>query len=312
MKPITFQPLYMERVWGGRELERKYGRALPSPDTPYGESWEMTDRPDEQSVVSSGDYEGYTLGQLWQEKRTEVFGSGFETDERFPLLIKILDARDDLSIQVHPPAEIAPDLGGEPKTEMWYIADAEPDAKLYVGMKEGVCREDFQQAIENGTVDQVVHAISPKAGDSIFIPSGRLHAIGAGLLIYEIQQNSDTTYRVFDWNRMGLDGSPRQLHVEESMQCIDFTDVEPAMDIPKGNCLASCSYFQVDQLTLAANTSVGNPDPERFSIVTVVKGVLESKDGRRYEAGDFLLLPRDSEPLTAHTDAVILQTTIPR
>ena len=227
------------------------------------------------------------------------------------MLIKILDARDDLSIQVHPPAEIAPDLGGEPKTEMWYIADAEPDAKLYLGMKEGISREDFQQAIENGTVDQVVHAISPKAGDSIFIPSGRLHAIGAGLLIYEIQQNSDTTYRVFDWNRMGLDGSPRQLHVEESMQCIDFTDIEPTMDSPKGNCLASCSYFQVDQLKLSANSKVTNPSPERFSILTVVTGVLKSSNGQRYKTGDFILLPRSAEPLTTESDALILQTIIP-
>ena len=312
MQPITFTPLYMERVWGGRELEKKYGRNLPSADQPFGESWEMTDRPEEQSVVADGPFKGLTLGELWREKREEVFGSGFETDERFPLLIKILDARDELSIQVHPPTEIAPNLGGEPKTEMWYIADAEPDAKLYVGMKEGISREDFQQAIENGTVDQVVHAISPKAGDSIFIPSGRLHAIGAGLLIYEIQQNSDTTYRVFDWNRMGLDGSPRQLHVEESMQCIDFTDVEPTMDNPKGNCLASCSYFQVNQLKLSANSKVTNPNPERFSIVTVVTGVLRSSNGQRYRTGDFILLPRSAEPLTTESDALILQTIIPR
>ena len=312
MQPITFTRLYMERVWGGRELEKKYGRTLPSADSPFGESWEMTDRSDEQSIVTDGPYKGSNLGQLWQEKREEVFGVEFEGDERFPLLIKILDARDDLSIQVHPPTEIASELDGEPKTEMWYIADAEPDAKLYVGMKAGVSRDDFQQAIENGTVDEVVHAISPKAGDSIFIPSGRLHAIGAGFLIYEIQQNSDTTYRVFDWNRMGLDGQPRQLHVDESMRCIDFSDTEPGMDTPDGNTLASCSYFQVDRLQLTANSRVENPDPERFSIVTVVEGTLESTDGRRYVAGDFLLLPRDAEPLTAHENATILQTTIPR
>lgn len=311
MQVITFTPLYMERVWGGRELETVYGRALPTADSPFGESWEMTDRPDEQSVVDHGPLEGQSLEQLWQEKREQVFGVGFAAEERFPLLIKILDARDELSIQVHPPAEIAPELGGEPKTEMWYIAAADPGAKLYVGMKEGVTREDFQAAIENGTVDQVVHALTPKAGDSIFIPSGRLHAIGAGLLIYEIQQNSDTTYRVFDWNRMGLDGVPRQLHVEESMRCIDFTDTEPSMDIPNGNTLASCAYFQVDQLILNAGTSVGNPDPERFSIVTVVEGALESADGRKHVAGDFLLLPRGAEPLTATENAKILQTTIP-
>lgn len=311
MDTMTFTPLYMERVWGGRELEMIYGRTLPESNIPYGESWEMTDRIGEQSAVNEGVFLGMTLGQLWQEKREEVFGIGFENDERFPLLIKILDARDELSIQVHPPADIARDLGGEPKTEMWYIADATPGAKLYVGLKNGVTREDFQQAINDSTVDQLVHAIEPKAGDSIFIPSGRLHAIGAGFLIYEIQQNSDTTYRVFDWNRVGLDGVPRQLHVEESMRCIDFTDIEPSMDTPDGDTLAYCSFFKVDRLELKAGTSIANPDPERFSIVTVVTGEVRSSDGRIHKAGDFLLQPRNAAPLSAVDSATILQTTIP-
>ncbi|MGB0776246.1 MAG: type I phosphomannose isomerase catalytic subunit, partial [Akkermansiaceae bacterium] len=158
MDAITFQPLYMERVWGGRELETIYQRELPKPNTPYGESWEMTDRPGEQSVVLSGTYQGETLGSLWQNHRDEIFGNGFSND-RFPLLIKILDARDDLSIQVHPPAAIATELSGEPKTEMWYIADAAPDAKLYVGLKQGVSEADFRKSIQSGTVDQVVHAV---------------------------------------------------------------------------------------------------------------------------------------------------------
>jgi len=312
METITFTPLYMERVWGGRELEKMYGRQLPTPNSPFGESWEMTDRPDEQSIVNHGPLSGKSLADLWNTQREEVFGSGFENDDRFPLLIKILDARDELSIQVHPPTEIAPELGGEPKTEMWYIADATEDAKLYVGLKSGVSRDDFQKAITNGTVDQVVHAITPKAGDSIFIPSGRLHAIGAGLVIYEIQQNSDTTYRVFDWNRMGLDGQPRQLHIEESMRCIDFDDVEPPMDTPNGNTLATCPFFKVERLALKASSSIGNPDPHRFSIVTVVSGEVESTDGRTHTTGDFLLMPTNAPPLTAKNDVIILQTTIPR
>lgn len=312
MQAITFTPLYMERVWGGRELENIYHRQLPNADSPFGESWEMTDRADEQSVVSHGPYKGLDLGRLWKQHREEIFGLGFDNEERFPLLIKILDARDDLSIQVHPPAELAAELNGEPKTEMWYIADAAPGAKLYVGVKEGVSREDFETAIHNGTLDQVVHAIDAKPGDSIFIPSGRLHAIGAGFLIYEIQQNSDTTYRVFDWNRVGLDGSPRQLHINESMRCIDFTDFEPEMDSPKGNNLASCPFFNVDRLTLQAGASLGNPDPDRFSIVTVINGEVQSADGRVHQAGDFLLLPRNVEPLSIRSDSSVLQTTIPR
>lgn len=311
MNVITFDSLYMERVWGGRELEKVFGRKLPADKTPYGEAWEMTDRPAEQSLVNHGALKGFSLNELWMNRREEIFGSGFEDTPRFPLLIKILDARDKLSIQVHPPASVAAELGGEPKTEMWYIADATPDAKLYVGLKAGISKVDFQNAIENGQVDEVVHCITPKPGDSIFIPSGRLHAIGAGLLIYEIQQNSDTTYRVFDWNRMGLDGKPRQLHVEPSIRCIDFDDIEPGMDEPNGPTLATCPYFRVDRLNIAANSTLTNPDSDRFSIVTVISGEIESSDGRTHKAGDFLLLPRACKELRAKSDSRILQTSIP-
>ncbi|MDB4055181.1 class I mannose-6-phosphate isomerase [Akkermansiaceae bacterium] len=312
MHVITFKPLYMERVWGGRELEKIFERELPAAGTPYGEAWEMSDRPAEQSIVNHGPMKGTSLNELWQNSREEIFGSGFEDSPRFPLLIKILDARDKLSIQVHPPAEIASELGGEAKTEMWYIADALPGAQLYVGLKAGITKADFQDAIEKGSVDQAVYSITPQRGDSIFIPSGRLHAIGAGLVIYEIQQNSDTTYRVFDWNRMGLDGVPRDLHVEQSIRCIDFSDVEPGMDEPNGNTLATCPYFHVDRLNLSTGTMLGNPDQERFSIITVVSGELESSDGRTHQEGDMLLLPRASQALRAAADSIVLQTTIPR
>ena len=169
----------------------------------------------------------------------------------------------------------------------------------------------FEDAIKTGTVDQVVHSITPKAGDSIFIPSGRLHAIGAGLLIYEIQQNSDTTYRVFDWNRMGLDGQPRELHIDQSLSCIDFSDIEPEMDKAQGNTLASCPYFRVDRLLISENAILKNPDPDRFSIVTVISGELCCDDGTIYRVGDFLLLPRNASPLKASVDATVLQTSIP-
>ncbi|MCU0779273.1 MAG: class I mannose-6-phosphate isomerase, partial [Akkermansiaceae bacterium] len=186
MQPITFKPIYMPRVWGGRELERVYGRQLPDADQPYGESWEIVDRGNEQSIVDEGALAGTALHDLWTDRREEIFGSGYEAQPRFPILIKILDARDDLSIQVHPPVDRAAELGGEPKTEMWFIADCDPGAKLYVGLKHGVSRKDFERAITGGGVEACVHAIEPKPGDSIFIPSGRLHAIGAGFLIHEI------------------------------------------------------------------------------------------------------------------------------
>ena len=306
MEPITFSPIYMTRVWGGRSLETIYDRQLPD-EQPYGESWEMSDREEEQSIVDTGPYAGKSLHELWTNHQEEIFGSGL-TGDRFPLLIKILDARDDLSIQVHPPVEKAEELGGEAKTEMWYIAACDPGAKLYVGFKNGVSKEDFEASLQDGTVADKVHAIEPQKDQSIFIPSGRLHAIGSGFLIYEIQQNSDTTYRVFDWNRLGLDGKPRDLHVEQSMQSIDFDDIEPGMDHPEDSTIASCDYFVIDQIE--GQAEIQNPG-DHFSILTVVKGTLTSQAGRKFKAGDFLLLPKDGTALKASHDARILQTTIP-
>jgi mannose-6-phosphate isomerase len=311
VEPITFKPLYIERVWGGRELERLYGRVLPDPTKPIGESWEIVDREAEQSIVDQGPFAGISLHELWSLRRDEIFGPGFADHSRFPLLIKVLDARDDLSIQVHPPAHLAAGLGGEAKTEMWYIADCDPGAKLYVGLRNGVTRQDFEQAIASGTVADCVHTLFPRPGDSIFIPSGRLHAIGAGFLIHEIQQNSDTTYRVFDWNRPGLDGKPRDLHVAESLTSIDFDDFEPAMDRPDGDRLATCPYFVTDKKAMGAGQSIGNAVPGRFSILSVVDGALESRMGRRFGIGCFLLLPCNADSLTAVEDSTVLQVTLP-
>ena len=311
MNPITFKPLYMERVWGGREFERVYHRSLPDPAQPFGESWEIVDREGEQSVVDEGPLAGKTLHELWTFHREDIFGSGYESHPRFPILIKMLDARDELSIQVHPPARLAAELGGEPKTEMWYIADCDPAAKLYVGLKQGVTKADFEKAIEDGSVEQCVHAIAPQPGDSIFIASGRLHAIGAGFLIHEIQQNSDTTYRVFDWNRLGLDGKPRQLHLAQSMASIDFDDFEPAMDVPDGDNLATCEYFRTDRKSLAAGETITHPEPGRFSILSVAEGALLSVAGRHFDKGQFILLPRNAAPLQATCDSTILQVTLP-
>jgi mannose-6-phosphate isomerase len=310
MEPLTFNPLYMTRVWGGRELERVYGRQLPEADTPYGESWEIVDRENEQSVVDEGPLAGTSLHELWMRRREEIFGVGYESHARFPVLIKILDARDDLSIQVHPRAgESTPDA--EPKTEMWFIADCEPGAKLYAGLKRGVTRAAFERALADGSVADCVHAIEPRPGDSIFIPSGRLHAIGAGFLIHEIQQNSDTTYRVFDWNRAGLDGKPRQLHIDESMANTDFDDIEPGLDAPHDGLLAECPWFRTERKRLAAGGTLANPDPEKFSIVMVIDGALAGAGGRRFGKGGTLLLPRGSEPLTAVSGTDVLQITVP-
>src|SRR5688500_16350526 len=224
--PLTFQPIFKERVWGNRKIETLYGKALP-PDKPIGESWEISDRPDDVSVIANGPLAGKDLQFIMQHHQKELLG--YEGANRFPLLIKILDAQENLSLEVHPPPSVAPSLKGEPKTEMWYITDATPDAEPFVGLKQGVTREQFENKIHDNTVAECFNRIPVQAGDAMFLPSGRVHAIGAGLVIFEIQQNSDTTFRVYDWDRLGLDGRPRDLHVTESLASIDFADVEPSL-----------------------------------------------------------------------------------
>lgn len=311
MAIVHFQPMAMERVWGGRMLETHFRRPLPDASAPYGESWEMVDREEAQSIVTSGRYAGMTLHELWQSHREQVFGEGLPNSGRFPLLIKILDAREDLSIQVHPPARVADELHGEPKTEMWYIAAAQPGARLVVGLKRGVTEESFADAIATGAVAQQIHEIAVKQGDSIFIPSGRLHAIGAGLVIFEIQQNSDTTYRVFDWNRVGLDGKPRELHIAESMASIDFTDVEPPLDSPQGAEIAKCEHFVVERHLLEPGDIIGNLRPDRFSLIHVVEGDVRDEDGCLWPAGTTLLITVGESVLSAVNRVTVLRTNIP-
>jgi mannose-6-phosphate isomerase len=226
--PLTFRPIYQDRVWGGRRLETLFGRALPEGRV-IGESWEVCDRPDAVSVVANGPLAGRTLHDLMSEDASGLWGAGLANGTPFPWLCKLLDACDDLSLQVHPPVELAASLGGEPKSEMWYVASADPGACVYAGVLSGTTRETFAKRAQDGTVADLFHRIPVTAGDVLFLPSGRVHALGRGLVIFEIQQNSDTTYRVFDWNRVGLDGKPRALHLEQALVSIDFADTAPAL-----------------------------------------------------------------------------------
>jgi mannose-6-phosphate isomerase len=301
-QPLVFRPLFMERVWGGRRMETRLGRRLPA-SAPVGESWEIADRKDAQSTVESGELAGTTLHQLWTTMREEVFGRGLPDSARFPVLAKILDAKETLSVQVHPPHAKAKELGGEPKTEMWYLLDADPGAELMAGFRKGTTRESFERALTTGGVAELLHRLPVRAGDAMFIPSGRC-------LIIEIQQNSDTTFRVFDWNRTGLDGKPRALHVAESLASIDFSDHEPALLSPCGETLISCPEFHVELWNLTAPRA---DEKGTGSIFTVIDASIRC-GGRTFRTGDFFLLPAACRERTLSPSgprATVLRTTIP-
>src|SRR2546423_6438636 len=247
--PLSFEPIFMERIWGGRKLAELFGKKLPA-NKPIGESWEIVDRPEAQSVVANGPLEGKTLHELWSQHRQQIFGDVPDAP-RFPLLIKLLDAEEKLSLQVHPPEKIAAKLGGEPKTECWYVAAAEPNAEIFVGFKGATSRNEFEKSLRAGSAANHVHRLRVKSGDAMFLPAGRFHGIGGGNVLIEIQQNSDTTYRVFDWNRIDEStGKPRPLHVDQALECIDFNDVAPKLIEPKGDLLVKHGLFEIHKWDL--------------------------------------------------------------
>ena len=300
----------MERIWGGRRLESQFGKKL-SPNRKIGESWEIVDRPEAQSVVASGPLKGKTLHELWMGSRKEIFGEVSEA-ARFPLLIKMLDAQEKLSLQVHPPEKIAAKLGSEPKTEFWYVAAAEPGAELFLGFGESTTRDQFEKVLREGSAAEHIHKIRVKAGDAVFLPAGRFHGIGAGNLLVEIQQNSDTTYRVFDWNRVDpATGKPRQLHIEQALQSIDFNDVKPKLIVPKGELLVRHELFEIGKWNLDRPRAVAPLG--QFAIICCLTGKLTCANVD-LAPGEFFLLPaqlqdRQLKPLAAKTS--LLCVTIP-
>lgn len=300
--PLIFNPIFKERIWGGRKLESLYGKPLPAGKT-IGESWEISDRPGDASVIANGALRGQTLRGLMESQPAALLGQREPMPSRFPLLIKILDARETLSLQVHPPAALAAELGGEPKTEMWYVAEAAPGAELFAGLKAGVTRTQFEQALADQTVAECFHRLPVRRGDALFLPSGRVHALGGGTVIFEIQQNSDTTYRVFDWNRIDPGtGKGRELHVAQSLASIDFQDVEPPLLPAKTQegrpglilPLAKNALFEVNWRRLVEGEKWMVPTGE-MRIIAVLAG--EAHVGPEIlRPGQFCLAPAECDP----------------
>lgn len=270
--PLLTKPVFQNYIWGGRRLGTALGKAIPT-DGEWAESWEIVDHPQQQSRIVGGPANGMTLTDLATQHSQWLFGNRRLTS--VPLLLKYLDCQRVLSVQVHPDDAYAqkmtpPDLG---KTEAWYIVAADPGALLYAGLKPGTTKADLALALESGTVDECLHTIEPQAGDCVFIPAGTVHALGAGLLVAEIQQASNTTFRLFDWNRLGNDGQPRRLHLEQSMEVIDFETGPRHPQEPKPvsdgrDNLVRCDKFVLDRI--AAPGNLDNSGQMHF--VTVPRG----------------------------------------
>lgn len=295
--PLKFKPIYKSRIWGGQKLRDLFDKDIPAGEK-IGESWELADLPRDKSVIINGQFQGRTLAEVVAKFPKEITGDANFTGQ-FPLLIKFLDAQDILSVQVHPDGDTCRRMGtGQPKTECWYIIAAEKDAIIYKGLKEGVTKEQFARAIENGTTAELLAKVPVRAGECHFLPAGTAHAIGAGLLIAEIQTPSDTTYRVFDWNRVDKNGKSRQLHIEQALESIGFDSSGENLSVTRAGRLVDCEYFRIDKCEQSAGSDVVLSAGQMKTLIFLSgKGAIQRADDFTVElgAGDCILSPADCE-----------------
>ncbi|MCK5001298.1 MAG: class I mannose-6-phosphate isomerase [Anaerohalosphaera sp.] len=297
MYPLKFRPIFKERIWGGQTLRSTFNKDIPA-DVKIGESWELADVGEDKSIIVNGELAGETIASAIEKCGTAITGNeSFQPP--FPLLIKILDAQDVLSVQVHPDAETCKRTGkGEPKTECWYIIKAAPDAVIYKGLSDGVTKEQFAKAIEDGTCADLLKKVPVEAGQCHFLPSGTAHAIGKGLLIAEIQQPSDTTYRVFDWNRVDADGKGRQLHVEEAIESIHFDQPENELTVGVMGRLVDSDQFKVGKGDMRPGEEM-LLSPGKMKVLVIINGkgniVGEDVEDVGFVKGDTLLVPAGFE-----------------
>jgi mannose-6-phosphate isomerase len=264
LQPLKFTPILKRIRWGGRRLGELLGKSIQH-ESDYAESWEVCDHGADQSLVAAGDFHGWPLRQLVRERAPQLLGRHAGIPQ-FPLLIKFLDAHDRLSLQVHPDdAKARAFVPGERgKTEAWVIIAADPGSCVFAGLQPGVTETELRRALSQGTVERCLHRVAVSCGDFLFIPAGTVHAIGEGIVLAEVQQSSDLTFRLFDWNRLGADGLPRELHVEQSLACIDFSrgpvnKLTPAAAPVNGQLLeelVNCPYFTIRRHTLSQSLTI--------------------------------------------------------
>ncbi len=325
--PLIFEPIFKRRIWGGQSLRRVLGKAIP-PDQPIGESWELADLPEAASVVAGGPLAGRDLPGLVADWGPRMMGRASLFDGSFPLLIKFLDAREDLSVQVHPDRAMAERLGGgvRVKHEAWYVLHTAGDAAIYKGVRPGVTAQSFAAAVADGSCAELLNRIPVRVGDCHYLPSGTVHALGAGVLVAEVQTPSDVTYRVFDWNRVDPDsGQPRALHVAEALQCIYFGPYDGGAQQRSHvgsywttvTRLVSCESFTIEKVRMVAGLEQRIPYAE-----PVVWIVLQGSgriayggggDTLAFRPGDTVLLPADLQEarVLLDDDGVWLEVTLP-
>jgi len=299
--PLKFEPIYKKRIWGGQKLREFFNKDIPAGEK-IGESWELADLPDDKSakrmsdksVIANGELAGQTLGSAIEKYPKEIMGDESFSGS-FPLLIKFLDAEDILSVQVHPDEQTCRRMGkGEPKTECWYIISAAPGAFIYKGLKKGVTKKQFAEAIKKGNVADMLSKVTVEAGQCHFLPAGTAHSIGAGLLIAEIQTPSDTTYRVFDFNRIDDTGKPRQLHIEEALQSIHFDESGDNLPITMIGRLVDCENFKIDKGHQGKNCEM-LLSAGKMKTLIILSGfgiiLADKTNPLEFKAGDCLLVP---------------------
>lgn len=294
LSPVKLSPAFKDYIWGGTNLKEKYNKK--SDLAIIAESWELSAHKDGKSIVSGGEFEGLTLTEYIEKAGIEILGSNAKRFDYFPILIKLIDAKDNLSVQVHPDDAYALKNEGEyGKTEMWYVIDCEDGAALYYGFKRDITKEEYKTAIENNTLTDILNRVPVHKGDVFFIPSGTVHAIGAGIMICEIQQNSNTTYRVYDYGRRDKNGNTRPLHIEKALE---VSSLKKSPELPKLTdetdiLLAKCDYFTVRKLTVNSNFILTLDNSSfRSIIVTEGEGVLVM-NGETVELnkGDSIFIP---------------------
>ena len=311
--PIKLSPAFKDYLWGGERLKHDFNKRCDLERV--AESWELSAHKDGQSTVSEGPYAGYTLSEYLDALGKEALGTLAVGYEYFPLLIKLIDAKSDLSVQVHPSDEYALSHEGEyGKTEMWYVLDCEENASLFYGFERPVTKEEYAAAIRDGRLTDILHRVQVKPGDVFFIPAGTVHAIGAGILICEIQQNSNTTYRVYDYNRRDKDGNLRPLHVEKALEvsCTQPSPPLPAMNDGVDVLLASCEYFHVRRLRVSdAYTLDVTTDSFVSLVVTGGEGRLVFDGGETaFVKGDSLFIPAQNGRITVEGRCELIHSTV--